>query len=169
MKTQIPESHTRSVIKGISWRIVGTLDTMIISWIISGNPFSALKIGFAEVFTKLTFFYLHERLWQLIPLGTIRKISPLEETRGRPHKESHLRSVLKGISWRIVGTLDTIVISYLVTGHIQQALKIGFVEVFTKIVLFYVHERIWQKVPRGSIRKWLKTKWKKNGTYSSGL
>lgn len=158
MKTQIPESHIRSIIKGISWRTIGTIDTMVISWIISGNPFKALKIGFVEVFTKIVLYYFHERVWQQIPLGTVRKITPLEEEKGRPLRESHTRSIIKGISWRILGTIDTITISYFVTGNISDALKIGFTEVFTKIILYYFHERLWQLMPRGSIRRWLKNK-----------
>lgn len=66
-------------------------------------------------------------------------------------KEKHWRSLVKGISWRVTGTVDTIVISWLVTGHLQMALSIGFIEVFTKIVLYYFHERIWNKIKVGRI------------------
>ena len=61
-------------------------------------------------------------------------------------EDKHWRSVIKGISWRIVGTLDTIVIATLWTGDFTKALKIGFTEVFTKVFLFYIHERVWQKI-----------------------
>ena len=63
--------------------------------------------------------------------------------------EKHYRSVVKALSWRIVGTLDTIVVSYLVTGRIKLALSIGAVELFTKVALYYVHERAWNKIPLG--------------------
>ena len=56
---------------------------------------------------------------------------------------SHLTSVAKAISWRVIGTIDTTVISYLITGKWSFALSIGGVEVFTKIILFYLHERAW--------------------------
>ncbi|MBV6429314.1 MAG: hypothetical protein KIPDCIKN_03865 [Haliscomenobacter sp.] len=72
----------------------------------------------------------------------------------KPLRESHLRSVLKGITWRILGTLDTMVISYLITGSVKWAVSIGGVEVFTKILLYYIHERLWQFIPRGAVRKW---------------
>ncbi len=58
-------------------------------------------------------------------------------------RKTHLTTILKSISWRIVGTIDTIVISYFVTGKVEMALSIGFVEVFTKLTLFYLHERAW--------------------------
>ena len=63
--------------------------------------------------------------------------------------EKHYRSVVKAISWRIMGTMDTIVVSFLVTGRIKLALSIGLVELFTKIVFYYVHERAWNKIPLG--------------------
>ena len=63
--------------------------------------------------------------------------------------ENHSRSIAKAVSWRITGTLDTIVVSFFITGKIGLAVSIGFVELFTKIALYYVHERVWNKVPFG--------------------
>ena len=64
-------------------------------------------------------------------------------------KENHYRSIVKAISWRVTGTVDTVVISYLITGKIKMAMSIGFVELFTKICLYYVHERIWNRISFG--------------------
>ena len=58
-------------------------------------------------------------------------------------------SLLKGISWRIIGTLDTILLSFIFTGKLHLAVKIGGIELFTKIFLYYVHERIWGKLRTG--------------------
>ncbi|MCE7055177.1 DUF2061 domain-containing protein [Algoriphagus sp. AGSA1] len=66
----------------------------------------------------------------------------------KPGKDSNAKSLLKSISWRIVGTIDTIIISYFVTGEFVMAISIGSVEVFSKIILFYFHERIWEAVPK---------------------
>lgn len=63
-------------------------------------------------------------------------------------QESHIRSVVKGISWRMVGTLDTIIIATCWTGDYTKALKIGFTEVITKVTLYYFHERIWMHLTR---------------------
>lgn len=63
---------------------------------------------------------------------------------------SHLISVLKSISWRIVGTIDTMIIAYFITGKIDMALSIGFIEIFTKLTLFYLHERVWELAKRKS-------------------
>ena len=64
--------------------------------------------------------------------------------------DPHTRSLLKAISWRATGTLDTIIVFFLVTGRLRLAFSIGFVEFFTKIGLYYVHERIWNRVPSGT-------------------
>jgi len=63
--------------------------------------------------------------------------------------EKPMRSVLKTISWRVIGTLDTILISWLITGHIALALSIGSIELVTKMVLYFFHERIWNKIKWG--------------------
>ena len=55
--------------------------------------------------------------------------------------DKHYRSLVKAISWRTTGTVDTMIVSYLVTGKFKIALTISGVELFTKIFLYYVHER----------------------------
>jgi uncharacterized membrane protein len=70
-------------------------------------------------------------------------------------KESHYRSVIKGISWRVLGTMDTMVISWFMTGSIKLAAAIGGTEVFTKIGLYYLHERAWQRVPRSGVKRFV--------------
>lgn len=66
----------------------------------------------------------------------------------KPGKDSNVKSLLKSISWRIVGTIDTIIISYFITGEFVMAISIGSVEVFSKIILYYFHERVWESAPK---------------------
>ena len=63
--------------------------------------------------------------------------------------ERPVRSILKTFSWRIVGTLDTILISWILTGEVETALAIGSVELVTKMILYFGHERIWNFIPYG--------------------
>ncbi|MDC6384223.1 DUF2061 domain-containing protein [Flagellimonas taeanensis] len=63
--------------------------------------------------------------------------------------ESPKRSIAKSISWRIVGTIDTIIISWIVTGTLTLAFSIGMVELVTKMVLYFFHERIWNSIKWG--------------------
>lgn len=73
-------------------------------------------------------------------------------TRNNNMTEKPHRSFVKALSWRVTGTLDTILISFLITGHAAWALKIGLVELFTKIFLYYCHERIWNKLSFGRVK-----------------
>ncbi len=63
--------------------------------------------------------------------------------------ENPLRSIVKAISWRIIGTLDTIVISWFLTGEIDTALAIGSIELVTKMLLYFGHERVWNRINFG--------------------
>ena len=57
----------------------------------------------------------------------------------RNYSEKPVRSILKSISWRMIGTIDTILISWLITGEVTLALSIGIIELFTKMVLYFFH------------------------------
>ncbi|WP_299000496.1 DUF2061 domain-containing protein [Flagellimonas sp. S174] len=63
--------------------------------------------------------------------------------------EKPKRSIAKSVSWRIVGTLDTILISWIITGTLSLAFSIGMVELVTKMVLYFFHERIWNRINWG--------------------
>ena len=123
--------------------MLGTADTILIAYLITQNTTHALSIGGAEVITKMLLFFLHERIWLRFGNG----------------KESRLRSFTKAITWRLTGTLDTIILSFLIimigteTREIKnpfyQASAIGSIELFTKIILYYLHERVWNKIKFG--------------------
>ena len=59
----------RHIVKTITWRLIGTLDTMLLGWIISGDPMIGVKIGFLELFTKMILYYFHERVWYRSDFG----------------------------------------------------------------------------------------------------
>ena len=73
------ETHGRSIAKAVSWRMTGTLDTFLISWLITGKPLLASGIAATEVLTKISLFYLHERAWTRIRWG--RPAEPWERSR----------------------------------------------------------------------------------------
>jgi uncharacterized membrane protein len=60
--------------------------------------------------------------------------------------DSHKKSILKAISWRATGTADTFIISWFITGEPLLATGIAATEVLTKVVLYYLHERVWSKI-----------------------
>jgi adenylylsulfate kinase len=66
------ESHLRSLFKALSWRLLGTFMTMLISFIITQKVSFAIYIGLLEFISKVAFFYFHERIWNAIPFGLRR-------------------------------------------------------------------------------------------------
>ncbi len=131
-------SHKRHIAKTFTWRIVGTIDTILLSWLITGDPLTGLKIGIAEVITKLVLYYLHERVWFSINLSKTGVL-----------RESRKRHLAKTITWRGIGTLDTMILSWIITGNPLTGLKIGFAELITKMFLYYLHERVWYRINFG--------------------
>ena len=129
------DSHGRALAKAVTWRVVGTTDTFVWALLITHKPLDAAMIGGFEVFTKIVLYYLHERLWRLL------KWAPQART----------RSLVKSISWRLVGSLDTFILSYVITGKAHYAVSIMGAEAITKIVLYYFHERIWRRVSWGRL------------------
>lgn len=67
--------------------------------------------------------------------------------------EKSYRSFIKSISWRTIGTIDTMVISYFITGKLALAISIGGVEVFTKMFLYFLHERTWNRISFGRVKE----------------
>ena len=63
--------------------------------------------------------------------------------------EKPIRSVAKALSWRVIGTLDTLVVSYFLTGEFSVAASIASIDFLTKMVLYFFHERIWNAVKWG--------------------
>jgi len=131
-------SHKRHLAKTITWRIIGTVDTILLSWIISGSSTIGLQIGAAEVITKMLLYYLHERAWFKINLSKDGHVL-----------ESRKRHIAKTFTWRLIGTLDTMLLAWLISGNPLTGLKIGFAEVVTKMILYYIHERVWYKINFG--------------------
>lgn len=137
-------SYKRHLAKTITWRLIGTLDTILLSWLVTGNPFTGLKIGFAEMATKMLLYYLHERVWFSFDMANSQK-----------------RHLIKTITWRCIGTMDTILLSWIISGNPLVGLKIGFAEVITKMILYYLHERAWYKINYGLDKRLRAKRWKR--------
>jgi uncharacterized membrane protein len=69
--TPLVEKPVRSLVKAISWRVTGSIDTLILSWLFTGDLTIAAAIGATEIMTKMVLYYLHERAWNRISLGRI--------------------------------------------------------------------------------------------------
>lgn len=122
----------RHILKTITWRFVATTDTILISWFLTSDWTTGLKIGTFEVITKMFLYYFHERIW-------------IKSSIKNPNK----RHIYKTVTWRSIGTLDTIFISWFLTGELSVGLSIGAVELLSKTVLYYIHEKMWYSVNYG--------------------
>tara|TARA_B100000029_G_C17029454_1_gene761640 strand:+ start:88 stop:531 length:444 start_codon:yes stop_codon:yes gene_type:complete len=146
MTKDITISKRRHVAKTITWRIVGTLDTMFLAWIITGDPVAGFKIGALELVTKFILYYIHERVWSNIRL----KKSKTQILKIDQNKKRH---IIKTFSWRAIGTLDTMFLAWIITGNPLTGLKISLFELITKMFLYYFHERIWFMSNYGIVKK----------------
>jgi len=63
------------------------------------------------------------------------------------------RHLLKTLTWRVVGTLDTMILSGIITGSWEMGLTIGGVEIITKMVLYFLHERVWYRYTDFGVEK----------------
>ena len=122
----------RHLAKTITWRLIATIDTIFLSFFFVGNIVSGLKIGLFETFTKMFLYYLHERFWFKSSF-----------------RNRKLRHIIKTFSWRFIGTLDTILISFLISGSLNTGIKIGSAEILTKMLLYFLHEKIWFRINFG--------------------
>ena len=111
----------RHILKTITWRAIGSLDTLLLSWFISGDLSIGLQIGISEVVTKMILYYVHERLWFKSKIESTNK-----------------RHILKTFSWRTIGTIDTICFGWIITGNPLTGLKIGICETVSKMLLYLV-------------------------------
>lgn len=142
----------RHLAKSFSWRLIGTVDTFVFAWLITDDLNEGLSISGITTFTKLVWYYLHERWWFKSSIA-----------------DSNKRHIIKTFSWRGIGTLDTILFGWLITGNPFTGLKIGGIETASKMLLYFAHEKLWYKINFGLDRrneaKRLKNlKTQKNGT-----
>lgn len=82
-------------------------------------------------------------------IDQFRKQPSTEEQSLSINQDSPVRSLAKAISWRVTGSLDTIMLAWFFSSEITVAVSIGLTEVVTKIVLYYLHERAWTRISLG--------------------
>lgn len=148
----------RSIAKTISWRVVGTVDTLVLSFVVltalgplfgldtsaGDNARNAAYIALTEVATKMTLYYLHERFW-----SRLRWDRTVDEE--GHHRDGTRRSATKTATWRAIASVDTMVLGLVFTGNLAAAISIGGFEVITKLVLYFFHERAWARLRWGII------------------
>ena len=122
----------RHVVKSLSWRFIGSLDTLLFAWLVTGNFSDGLNVSLVTTITKLVWYYIHEQLWFKSSMANSNK-----------------RHIIKTFSWRFVGSLDTIIFGWIITGNPFVGLKIGLFETVSKMLLYFCHEKLWYKINFG--------------------
>ena len=122
----------RHIAKSLTWRFIGTIDSLVFAWLVTGDLTEGLSISGVTTFTKLVWYYVHERWWFNSSIT-----------------DSNKRHIFKTFTWRVVGTLDTVLFGWLITGNPITGLKIGGIETLTKMLLYFVHEKLWYKINYG--------------------
>ena len=139
------ETKRRSVVKALTWRVLASLDTVIIAYFVTGGQWDqALAIGGFEVITKMIIYFFHERAWNRTKWG--KKVGDVPNAKTADRKR---RSVVKATTWSILGSLDTFILAQLFTKSIKHASSIAIIELFTKPVLYFIHERFWNQLMWG--------------------
>jgi uncharacterized membrane protein len=101
---------------------------------------TASLIAITEILTKIVIYTVHERVWNRVNWGV---------TQRKLRYETRSRSVLKMSTWRVLASLDTMLLALIFTGNLGTAISIGGLEVITKLVLYYFHERLWLHIKSG--------------------
>ena len=122
----------RHIAKTLSWRLLGTIDTFFFVWLITGEIEQSINISGISTFTKLIWYYFHEKFW-------------FESEISNPKK----RHIIKTFSWRGLATIDTLIVSWLFLADPFSGMKIGMAETITKMILYYLHEKVWYKINFG--------------------
>ncbi len=147
------QSHIRSLLKGISWRVIATLTTVSIVYGVTCaygecRLSDAFKVGGAEFVLKLLIYYLHERIWQ--------------RALDNDGNWSDKNRLYKTITWRITASTTTFLLTYYILGLGEvhdsgiigrQASIIMMFEVISKLILYYYHDILWGKIKFGRVRK----------------
>ncbi len=136
-------TKNRSILKSISYRIIGFINTFLISFSViyygSGNfdTTSPFYVALVVFFLKMITYYFHERVWNLYKYGRLNQ------------KVIRLRSFLKALTWRLAASTITFISAILITSNLNWTKSIVIFEIMNGILIYYIHERVWNKIQWG--------------------
>lgn len=134
-------ARRRHIAKTITWRIIASGTTFILTLLFFKNDpqvtEKATNVAVIEAILKMIFYYYHERVWFKIKV----------------HLRSRVRHITKAVTWRLIASLTTFVVAFALfksdPNAIEKASGIAIAESFLKMLLYYIHERIWYKQDLG--------------------
>lgn len=138
-------TKNRSLIKSISYRVIGFVNTFLISFLVINDGVNdktikySLYLALLVLIIKAITYYLHERFWNIFDFGRLNKTV------------SKMRSILKALTWRIAASTITLISAILITSNLEWTKSIVIYEFINGILIYYVHERIWNRLNWGRI------------------
>jgi len=142
------EKHPRTIIKTISWRVLLTISHFVNGFIVTGSIAIGLKIAGWSLVINSVLYWFHERIWNWIQWNK-------KPSDNLFFLDGHPRTTTKMITWRVIVNFSNFLIPYFMTGSLGKAGAFFTIAVIVNMTLFYIHERIWNRV------KWGKTMIKK--------
>ncbi len=141
--TEYNEIASRSFLKAISWRLIGSITVVIISYLYTGAIDLSLSIGFIDIFSNIFLYFLHERTWNFFDWGQSKK-------NHKYTRDSTNRSIIKALTWRITASSYLVAVIYLLGEELNTSLVIAITDALVNIVEYYFHERAWNRVEWGT-------------------
>ena len=138
-------TKNRSLIKSISYRVIGFVNTFLISFLVINDGVNektikySLYLALLVLIIKAITYYLHERFWNIFDFGRLNITV------------SKMRSILKALTWRIAASTITLISAILITSNLEWTKSIVIYEFMNGILIYYVHERMWNRVNWGRI------------------
>jgi len=130
------ESHPRTIVKAITFRIIFTISHIVNAFIVTGSFITGLKIAGLATIINTCLFWIHERIWNILSWNR-------NDNKKIVFNEGNPRSLSKMISWRITVTTSNVIIPYFVTGSWGQAVLFAGIATMVNMFLFWTRERIW--------------------------
>lgn len=136
------EVQKRSIAKAITARVMFTCSHLVNGFIVTGSLVLGAQIVGVAAVVNLLLFWLHERAWNFFQFNRKPKD-------GLMFLDGHPRTVSKSVTWRAVITANNFLIPYLLTGSWQTAAAFLTIATVMNIVLYYLHERVWNRFAWG--------------------
>lgn len=136
------ETHLRTVVKVISWRIFITASHLVNAFIVTGSLLMGLKIAGLALVINSTLFWIHDRAWNYFQWNR-KKDTRLEFSEGQT------RSVSKIFTWRILITFSNFLIPFIITGSWGSAAIFAGMATIINMIIFWSHERFWNWIKWG--------------------
>lgn len=135
------ETQIRTIAKVVTWRVALTTSHLVNAFIVTGSWITGLQIAGLATVINSVLFWLHERAWNRAQWN--RRASEQVFVEGQP------RTLSKILTWRVLITASNFLIPFIMTGSWKTGLAFLTIATLVNIVIFWAHERIWNRVSWG--------------------